>query len=109
MLGVRVSQGVTAGALVRKVDPVYPPQARLQGIAGSVVLDATIAKDGTMRALRVVSGDPLLAAAATEAVRQWRYTPTLLNGQPVEVQKRITLMFRMPEGTEASASLSRRD
>ncbi len=94
-LEARVSD-VTQAVLIRKVDPVYPPQARSQRLAGSVVMDTTIAENGTVREIKVVSGTPLLADAATRAVRQWRYSPLLLNGTPVAVQKRITVVFTLP-------------
>jgi TonB family protein len=95
-LGARVSQGITQGALLHQVQPTYPAQAWAQRIAGSVVLDATIGEDGSVRKLDLVSGAPLLATAAKEAVRQWKYKPALLNGAPIEVQKRITVIFKLP-------------
>ena len=94
-LEARVSD-VTQAVLIRKVDPIYPPQARSQRLAGSVVMDTTIAENGTVREIKVVSGPPLLADAATRAVRQWRYSPLKLNGTPVAVQKRITVVFTLP-------------
>jgi TonB family protein len=78
------------------VDPTYPPQARDLRLDGSVILDATIAEDGTVRGIKVVWGQPMLATAATEAVRQWRYSPPLLNGLPIEVHRRITIIFKLP-------------
>jgi TonB family protein len=95
-LGARVSQGITQGALVHQVQPAYPSQAWAQRIAGSVVLDATIGANGSVRKLDLISGAPLLATAAKEAVRQWKYSPALLNGSPIEVQKRITVVFKLP-------------
>jgi TonB family protein len=92
----RISQGVTQANLAHRVDPTYPPWARIQRVTGSVTMDATIAKNGTLRDIKVISGPPLLVAAATEAVRQWRYSPALLNGTPVETQKRITIIFKLP-------------
>lgn len=94
--GARASTGVTEAVLIRKVDPTYPPQARVQRLAGSVILDATIAEDGSIHEVKVVSGPPQLAAAATAAVRQWRYSPSLLSGKPIEVQKQITIVFKLP-------------
>ncbi|MGA7694170.1 MAG: TonB family protein, partial [Candidatus Sulfotelmatobacter sp.] len=82
---VRVSQGVSAGLLVRRVNPTYPPLARQARISGQVVLRAVIAKDGSIENLTLVSGHPMLAPAAIEAVKQWKYRPYLLNGEPVEV------------------------
>ncbi len=97
MFGASVSRGVTEGNLIRKVEPVYPPEASIQKLAGSVTLDATIAEDGSIREVNVVSGPPPLAVAATEAVRQWRYQPSRLRGKPTAVQKRITIVFKLPD------------
>ncbi len=94
--GARVSTGVTEANLIRRVNPIYPPEARIQRLAGMVTLDATIAEDGSVRNLKVVSGPSLLASAATTAVRQWRYSPSTLDGKPIEVQKRITIVFKLP-------------
>ncbi len=95
-LGASVSTGVTDGNLIHKVNPTYPPEARIQRLAGAVTLDATIAEDGSVHEINVVSGAPVLAAAATAAVRQWRYSPSMLSGKPIEVQKRITIVFKLP-------------
>ena len=92
---VRVSQGVTSGLLINKVTPVYPPIARQAHISGSVVLQAIISKQGTIEGLRVVSGHPMLVNNAVEAVRQWRYKPYILNGEPVEVETTVTVNFNM--------------
>jgi TonB family protein len=92
--GGNVSQGITEASLIRKVEPMYPPQARQQGLAGSVTLDATVAEDGSVRAVSVVNGPSLLAAAAATAVRQWHYHPATLNGKPIQAQKRITVVFK---------------
>ncbi len=81
------------GSLIRRVEPVYPPLARSARIQGSVVLEAIISKDGTMQRLQVLSGHPLLAPAALEAVRQWRYKPYVLNGEAIEVETQITVNF----------------
>lgn len=80
--------------LVHKVEPAYPRLARLSGISGVVKLHAIIGKDGSVQSLSLISGHPILAAAALEAVAQWRYRPYLLNGQPVEVETFITVNFR---------------
>ena len=80
--------------LLNKVEPVYPRIAVLTHRQGDVKLHAFIAKDGTIESLTVVSGDPLLASAAVEAVRQWRYRPYFLNGEPVEVETLITVSFK---------------
>lgn len=96
VMSAPVSRGVKQGGLVRKVDPVYPVQARAQHIAGAVVLEIRVAEDGAIRAVRTVSGDPQLASAARQAVRQWQYSPTLLNGHPIETTKQITILFKLP-------------
>jgi protein TonB len=92
---VRVSQGVSQGLLIHQVKPTYPPLARQARIQGSVVLQAVIAKDGTIQNLHVVSGHPMLTGAAMEAVKQWRYKPYFLNGEPVEVETQITVNFTL--------------
>jgi len=83
--------------LIHDVKPQYPPQARQARIEGTVVLLAVIGKDGSVRDVQVKSGSPLLAQAAIEAVKQWRYKPYLLNGQPVEVDTQITINFTLAE------------
>jgi len=90
---VRVSQGVSTGHLINKVEPVYPPLARNARVQGQVVLTAIISRDGTIQDLRVLSGHPLLIQAALDAVRQWRYKPYLLNGEAVEVETTVTVNF----------------
>ena len=92
---VRVSQGVTKGLLIYRVEPAYPPLAKQARIQGVVVMTALIDKGGNVQNLQVVSGHPLLAPAAIEAVKQWRYKPFLLNGQPVEVETTVTVNFRV--------------
>jgi periplasmic protein TonB len=95
---VRVSQGVTQGLLIRKIQPAYPPLARQARIQGSVLLQAEISKEGTIENLRLISGHPMLAPAAIEAVKQWRYKPYILNGEPVEVETQITVNFTLSGG-----------
>ncbi len=92
---VRVSQGVVQGLLVHQVKPEYPPAARAAHIQGTVVLHAIIGKDGAVKQVQAVSGPPMLASAATNAVRQWRYKPYMLNGQPVEIDTTINVNFTM--------------
>jgi periplasmic protein TonB len=92
---VRVSIGVQAAKLVRQVNPVYPPLARQARIAGTVRLTAIIGRDGAIENLQVSSGHPLLTPAALEAVKQWRYQPTLLNGEAVEVITQIDVNFTL--------------
>jgi protein TonB len=81
--------------LINQPLPVYPVLAREAGVQGSVVLHAIIAKDGRVGELTVISGHPMLIQAALDAVRQWRYQPTLLNNEPVEVDTTITVVFTM--------------
>jgi len=95
---IRVSQGVTAGLLMRKVQPAYPPLARQARIQGPVVLQAEIGKDGSIQNLRLISGHPMLAPAAIEAIKQWKYKPYILNGEPVEVETTITFNFTLSGG-----------
>ena len=83
------------GSLIRRVQPVYPPLARSARVQGSVVLAALISKAGTIENLRVLSGHPMLVAAAIEAVRQWRYRPYILNAEPIEVETQITVNFSL--------------
>jgi len=86
---------VTQGLLTKKVQPQYPPLARQARIQGSVVLRAIIGKSGRIENLQVVSGHPMLTAAALEAVKQWQYKPYILNGQPVEVETNVTVNFSL--------------
>lgn len=90
-----VSMGAQEAKLIRRVEPVYPPLAIQIHLSGTVELRAIIAKDGTVINLEVVSGNPLLVQSAVAAVRQWRYRPTLLSGQPVEVQTFVTVKFEL--------------
>jgi len=92
---VRVSQGVSTGLLVYKVQPVYPPEARREGIQGQVVLQAVISKEGRIAGLKLISGPKELAPAAIGAVEQWRYKPYLLMGNPVEVDTEILVNFTL--------------
>ena len=87
--------GVQTAKLVKKIIPEYPPLAKTARISGVVHLLGVIAKDGTIQNLQVIGGHPLLARAALEAVRQWVYQPTLLNGQPVEVIAPIDVNFTL--------------
>jgi protein TonB len=93
----RIRQGgsVQAALLVNKVTPVYPPLARQTRISGTVRLHAIISKNGSIQSLEVISGHPLLVRAAMDAVQQWRYKPTLLNGEPVEVDTTIDVIFSL--------------
>jgi periplasmic protein TonB len=92
---VTVGGNVQAARLVNKVTPLYPPLARQTRISGTVKLHAIIGKDGSVQQLQVVSGHPLLVQSALDAVKQWRYQPTLLNGEPVEVDTEIDVIFSL--------------
>lgn len=83
--------------LIEHIKPIYPLLAIQTRTQGVVVLHAIIGKDGEVAELQLISGHPLLVRAAMEAVRQWRYRPTLLNGEPVEVDTTITVTFRLTE------------
>jgi len=92
---VHVSTGVSQGLLLTPIQPVYPPIAKATGTQGTVVLEAVISKAGRIESLRTVSGSPMLAGAAVQAVSMARYRPYLLNGEPVAVQTTITVVFRL--------------
>jgi periplasmic protein TonB len=92
---LKVGGNVQAARIVNRVQPIYPPLARQTRISGTVRLHAIIGKDGTIQQLEVVSGHPLLQQAALDAVKQWRYQPTLLNGDPVEVDTTIDVIFSL--------------
>jgi TonB family protein len=93
----RVSSGVTGGQIAHRVTPVYPDQARTQGIQGAVVLEAMVGEDGTVEHVTVLSSSPSsLADAARQAVEQWRYTPLELNGKPMPMRNQITIKFTLP-------------
>lgn len=91
---VKVSQGVSQGLLIKRVQPEYPPAAIARHAQGAVQIEATVNKEGSVTNLKVLSGDPLLARAALEAVRQWRFKPYYLDGDPVEIQTQITVNFK---------------
>ena len=96
---IRVSQGVTQGLKVHDVMPQYPQMAKIARVQGPVVLAAVIGKDGAIQNLHVIStASPLLNQAALEAVKQWRYRPYILNGEPVEVDTTITVNFTLSGG-----------
>jgi protein TonB len=95
---VRVSSGVSSGLLIRRVNPTYPPLARQARIQGVVILQAQISKDGSIENLQLISGHPMLAPAAIEAVKQWKYKPYLLNGEPVEVDTQVQVNFTLAGG-----------
>ena len=93
---LRISQGVSQGLLIKKVQPVYPQNAKSMRLEGPVDMEAVIDKEGKITNLKVLKGQPVLARAAMEAVRQWRYKPYYLDGEPVEIQTQITILFKLP-------------
>lgn len=93
---VTVSQGVSQGLLIKSVAPIYPKSAMTMHIDGDVKLLATISKTGDITKVKAISGDNRLTMAAIEAVRQWKYKPYLLNGEPVEIQTTVILKFKSP-------------
>ena len=94
---ITIGGNVQQAKLVRQPNPVYPPLAKQARISGVVHLAAIISKDGTIQDLKVISGHPLLIPAALEAVKQWVYQPTLLNGEPVEVSTQIDVNFTLSQ------------
>ncbi|PYV20551.1 MAG: energy transducer TonB, partial [Acidobacteria bacterium] len=94
---IRVGGQVESAKLIFKPQPEYPPLAKMARIQGTVRLEAIISKDGTIQDLKVIQGHPLLVKAALEAVQRWRYQPTLLNGDPVEVVTEIDVNYTLAE------------
>ena len=84
-----------AASLTNKVTPIYPPIAKTAHVSGTVVLHAIISKDGSIQELQYISGPPLLMRAAMDAVKQWKYSPTLLNGEAVPVETQIQVIFSL--------------
>lgn len=95
---LRVSSGVSRGLLLKKVNPKYPDKARQEAIQGTVVLNASISKEGDIEDVTVASGDPVLAKAAVKAVKQWKYKPYIFRGQPVVVDTTIQVNFTLSGG-----------
>jgi TonB family protein len=102
----RVPATKLEGNLISKVDPIYPAEAKFAGVQGSVILRATISKQGTVAGLQLVSGPPELTRSAWDAVKQWIYRPYLLNGEPIEVQTTITVNFTLGESDDPAAARS---
>jgi TonB family protein len=100
--GVRVSEEVMESFLTKKAPPEYPSLARQAHIQGTVTLQVWLSKSGDVENVQLVSGHPLLATAAIDAVKQWKYRPYLLNGQPVEVQTRVRANFTLADKPPAS-------
>jgi len=95
-LRIRIGGNVLAPQITYKVPPVYPDESRAAGVKGNVVLHVIVGTDGAVKEATLVSGDPVLGQAALDAVRQWRYRPTLLNSKPVEVDSTVTIGFGQP-------------
>jgi protein TonB len=95
---IRIPAPMAEANLIHDVAPTYPPEAGRARIEGTVVLLAVIGKDGTVQDVRVKSGVQVLAQAAIEAVKQWRYRPYLVNGEPVEIDSQITINFTLSKG-----------
>jgi protein TonB len=92
---MRVSAGVTTGMLLKKVEPVYPLQAKDAHIQGTVILHAIIDKQGNISSLTLVTGSQELISSATDAVRQWKYRPYLLKGEPIELDTTIEVRYQL--------------
>jgi periplasmic protein TonB len=92
---VRVASGVANSLLLHSVEPRYPEEARRQHLHGDVRLEILIDKEGKVASVKTLSGEPILVDAAIKAVKQWRYRPYLLNGDPVEVESTVTIKFHM--------------
>jgi protein TonB len=92
---VAISAGVAQGMILQKTQPTYPPIAKAARVSGTVVLQATISKGGTIENLRVISGPAMLQQSAMDAVKTWRYRPYLLNNEPVEVETTINVIFSL--------------
>ena len=93
---IKLSQGVSQGLLVKRVAPTYPMTAKQMHLQGSVQIQANISKDGNITDVKLLSGDAVLGRAAMDAVRQWKYKPYVLNGEPIEIQTQVTVIFKLP-------------
>jgi protein TonB len=93
---VKVSQGVSQGLITKRVQPVYPQQALQMRLQGAVQMEAAIGKDGSITSVKVLKGDSILARSAVAAVKQWKYKPYFLNGEPVAVETEVTVNFKLP-------------
>jgi TonB family protein len=99
---IRVGGNVAQAQILRQVQPVYPPVANAARITGTVVLHAIIGRDGTVQQLQFVSGPPVLMTAAMDVVKQWVFKPTLLNGNTVEVDTQISVVFTLDHDKPAA-------
>jgi protein TonB len=93
---IKLSQGVSQGLLVKRVPPAYPATAKQMHIQGTVQIQANIRKDGGITNVKLLSGDATLGRAAMDAVRQWKYKPYVLNGEPIDIQTQVTVIFKLP-------------
>jgi len=93
---LNISQGVSQGLLIKKVQPTYPRNALAMHVEGAVQLMATVSTSGNITSVKVLSGEQLLTKAAVDAVKQWKYKPYQLNGEPVEIQTQVTVNFKLP-------------
>ena len=101
---VRVSEGVMQGLLVKNTAPAYPPRAREARIQGAVITQVTISKAGDVENVQILSGDPILAPAAMEAIKQWKYRPYLLNGEPWDVETTVRVKFTLAGNSWAAGT-----
>ena len=92
---LKISSGVLAGKLLFKVDPEYPRLAQIARVSGRVILEATIDEEGNVAGIKVLSGHVLLNDAAVDAVKQWKYSPTILNGEPIRVMATVMVNFNL--------------
>jgi protein TonB len=92
---IRVEANVAKKSLLTQAIPVYPEAAKAAHVCGTILLHAIIGKDGTVQQLEYISGPRLLSKSAMDAVRQWRYRPTVLNGEPVEVDTKISIVYKL--------------
>jgi len=90
---VRVGGNVQSSKLIRRVEPSYPELAKRARVQGIVILQVTVDETGSVGAIKIIRGHPLLSPPALEAVRQWKYSPTILNGEPVQVVATVTVNF----------------
>lgn len=90
------------GALISHEDPIYPREAELQGIQGTVRLRAIVGRDGAVKDVQIVDGPALLGDAGANAIRRWQYEPTLLGGQPVEVSEEFAIVFRLKNASSGA-------
>ena len=93
LIELKLSSTAAEDDLVKRVEPEYPEEARRQNIQGAVVIEVHIDQAGVVQEVKLISGPDILAKAATDAVKQWRYRPTLLNGQPVETETQVLVNF----------------